>query len=103
MPCTCPLSSSSTRSLTGPSTPSCSASAGYGIDLPQPSPSISGIFLMYSSDTGLYSGLAAGGGAAGSGTTGPLPEFFGSIIVVLPTGTATDESPSVVDDMVTPK
>ena len=32
-----------------------------------------------------------------------MPDLAGSIIVVLPTGTANDESPSVVDDMVTPK
>src|SRR6185312_330321 len=102
MPCTCPFSSSSMRSLTSPSMPSCSASEGYGTERPHASASMSGRDLMYSSETGLYSGFGGGGGAAGSGTTGPLPDLDGSIIVVLPTGIATDESPSVVDDMVTP-
>ena len=64
---------------------------------------ISGNDLTYSSDTGAYDGLGGGGGAAGSGTAGPLPDFDGSIMVVLPTGTLMSLSPSVVDDMLTPK
>ena len=72
MPCTCPLSSSSTRSFTSPSMPSCSASTGYWIERPHASASMSGSFLMYSSLTGWYTGFGGGGGAAGSGTTGPM-------------------------------
>src|SRR5262245_5210607 len=102
MPCTLPRSSSSTRRCTTPSIPSCSASAGYCTVRPHASESMSGMLLMYTSDTGRYSGLAGAAGAAGSGVGRPLPDLAGSIIVVFPTGTVNDESPSVVDDMVTP-
>src|SRR6185369_162246 len=53
---------------------------------------------------GLYSAFAPGSPRGSWTAASPrLPDFDGSIMVVLPTGTWKVESPSVVDSMVTPK